>query len=275
MMDSENGVPGSKVWLDRAEILIADGIDERFARRYAQAQLDALPPGKEGVESLPVTSAEWADIVLLIDAASVLREYFGLYPLEVLADRVHLLRVVEYRTHFGMIKSCTCGGHVYLPEHVRFSPGQWLPYLSHEIAHLAGFVAATVVMESEDAARLSYTRFGLQRLGEGGGLEFIGLNEAVVEIASLNIRKIAAMISPPFGERYSLDDAAPVGYSGQMTMVNELCAVLAGLESTEWKDPREVIEVLLADFLGGSDVLLEKLAEIAPSILEIYRKMKG
>jgi len=267
----------ARTWLDKLEIFIADGVDERDAQAYGMSQIESYPPAQEGVRFLPMTAAEISDIALLTDAASRFRRYFGLGPVAISTDRIHLVSVIDMRTWFGRMDACTNGGHAYLAEYVRYGPYRWIASVSHEIAHLASYLSARVEIrptaDGDYSAKLRYDRHGVKLTSSDGELVFIGLNEAVTELVALNIRDVSGTISPPFRERHLDDGARITGYGGQVTLLAELFRQMAESGSVSWTDVPAVEAILLHDYLAGTDEFLDALAEAAPETHDFLRKL--
>jgi len=268
-----------KIWLDNLEVLIADGVDEAAAVAYAKKQLDSYPPAIGGIEYIPLSDPEGADVLMLTNAACELRRHLGLGPVIIsAAERVHLVGFADFVHHFGLADSLAHAGHVYLPERARYmSRRRWLAFLSHEIAHLSGHLSAEVVLRATEegncGATLKYRRSGMKHAGEGGDVGFIGLDEAVTEIAALQIRSLANRMSPSLGGMSLGGEDRITGYFGQVILVEQLAIQLADVGVAGWSDRVAVIRALLADYFSGSDVFLETLAEAAPAVHEFLHTL--
>ncbi len=268
MVDMSGPEDQARIWVDRLEIFIADGVDERDAVAFGAEQVRTCPPAQAGIRYLPLSAAEWADWTLLADAASYMRQYFGLPVARLSADRLHIVSVTDMRTWFGRSDAYVKGGHAYVAEHVRYSPAQWVIHLSHELAHLTSFLSARVEIRPTEGGRLvadlRYEKHGLKRVSKSDSLTFTGLNEAVTELAALQIRYVAGLMSPPFRERYLDGGDRITGYGGQVMLLEGLCRQMVGSGVFPWEDDASIKEAILFDYLSGTNQFLDALADSAP-----------
>lgn len=268
-----------KIWLDKLTVFFADGASEADAAAYARKQLDSYPPAMAGIEYIPLTALECSDALTLADAACALRRRLGLSPIAFSAtERVHLVRFADFVSHFGVSECVSSMGHVYLPERVRYMRrNRWLSRLSHEIAHLSAYLSAEAVLRADAAggmrAEFRGQRSGMKRVGEDGEVGFIGLDEAATEIAALQIRSLADRMSSALGGISLGGEDRITGYAGQVILVEQLAIQSAAAGVAGWPDHKAVIRSLLIDYLSGSDVFLDALAESAPQTHETLRRL--
>jgi hypothetical protein len=275
MLKTSSSDGSKRVWLDDLEILldgqVVDGYEWKTDKRF----WDSCPSAKQGIKETPLTESEQDDIMSIVAAANSFRCHFGLCEVEMSVDRTHIVIPSDMRLVSASLAAYRLG-HIYISQFLRNTPCIWLGSISHELAHLTGYVNARITLSPQDQSLddlIDFNRVGLARRGDDLDYEFSGVNEAVTEIIAVRLTTKAACISMEFNDRYGGIFPGTSANRGTICLLRELWVKMAGSGRCRWDNRYHIEEALIRDYFAGTDEFLDELARIAPETWEYLRKL--
>jgi hypothetical protein len=227
---------------------------------------------------VPTTIFDQSAMVALLDALNHLRQICGQDKIGASTDRLHIVQDQSYDQAIGSSYGFEMGGRVYLPNRSRDRSDHFAHALSHELAHLSSFFRLRVTLTGQGKqatiVEVKALRSGLRLLGDAGGTEFCGLNEAVTEYVALLARHEVASGVGPFAQHCAATRYKLIGHLNTCAAIIALLKKLVASQvRPAWIHATEIWRRLMIDYWSGSDEFLETVRQADAVLFDDLRQL--